>query len=123
MTRFGAYGSLANFSLPAGFSVLASKVRISVAPPISSVTTRRSPATPVETMRAPFGSIGRGIGGDSAFPGAEKAVADGDQHGGHRQRRGQARDQHHPPHPREQRGLLGGRFGRNRFSVMQGSSE
>ena len=44
---------------------------------------------------------------------AVKTVPDGDQNHGHRQRRGQARDQHHPPHPRHQRGLLGGRFGRN----------
>ena len=34
--------------------------------------------------------------------------------GPERERRGQARDHHHPPHPRDQRGLLGGRFGRGR---------
>jgi len=50
------HGSIANFSFPAGFSVCASKLWISVAPPTSSVTRSRSPAVPVETMRAPFGS-------------------------------------------------------------------
>ena len=52
-----AQGSLTNFSFPAGFSVFASNVRISVVPPTSSVTTSRSPATAVETMRAPFGRV------------------------------------------------------------------
>jgi len=51
-----AYGSFANFNRPVGFSVLASKVRISVAPPISSVITSWSPATAVDAIRAPFGS-------------------------------------------------------------------
>jgi hypothetical protein len=51
-----AHGSLANLSFPAGFSVCASKLWISVAPPTSSVTRSRSPATPVATIRAPFGS-------------------------------------------------------------------
>ena len=41
---------------PAGFSVCASKVWISVTPPTSSVTRSRSPATPVETIREPLGS-------------------------------------------------------------------
>jgi hypothetical protein len=50
-------GSLTNFSVPAGFNVCASKVRISVTPRISSVTTSLSPATPVETMRAPLGKV------------------------------------------------------------------
>jgi 23S rRNA pseudouridine1911/1915/1917 synthase len=62
-----------------------------------------------------FRQHGCGIGGHGAIPAAEKAVADGDQHGGDGQRRGKACDQHHPPHPREQRGLLGGRFGDNGF--------
>ena len=108
-------GSLTNLSFPAGFSVLASKVRISVTPPISSVTTSRSPATAVETMRAPLGSVAMMsvAGCRGASLAAVKTVPDGDQDHGHRQRRGQARDQHHPPHPRQQRGLLGGRFGRN----------
>ena len=108
-----SHGSLTNFSFPAGFSVLASKVRISVAPPMSSVTTSRSPAMPVATMRAPLGKHRGGLGGDDASLGAEKTVADGDQDGRDRQRRGQAGDQHHPPHPREKHGLFGGRFGRN----------
>src|ERR1700730_10436141 len=52
-----AHGSLANVSPPVRFCVRASEVRVLGAPPISSVTTRRSPATAVETMRAPFGSM------------------------------------------------------------------
>ena len=110
-------GSLTNFSLPAGFSVLASKVRISVTPPISSVTTSRSPATAVETMRAPFGSVAvMSRGGRGRFPRCGKGGSRRrSEHGRDRQRRGQARDQHHPPHPRKQRGLLGGRFGRNGY--------
>ena len=52
---------------------------------------------------------------DSASLRPEKAVADGDENGRHRQRRGQARNQHQPPHPRKQGGLLGSRFGRNSF--------
>jgi hypothetical protein len=55
----------------------------------------------------------RDVGGDNASLGAEKTIADGDQNGRNRQRRGKAGNQHHPPHPREQRGLLGGGFGRN----------
>src|SRR5712664_3550617 len=55
-SRWLSHGSFANLNRPAGFSVFASKVRISVTPPISSVRTSRSPATPVATMRAPFGS-------------------------------------------------------------------
>jgi hypothetical protein len=51
-----AQGSFANFSRPVGFMVRASKVRISVVPPTSSVTTSWSPATAVATMRAPLGS-------------------------------------------------------------------
>ena len=52
----GRYGSVAKRSRPAGFSVLASNVRISIAPPVSIVTAMRSSATAVATMRAPFGS-------------------------------------------------------------------
>ena len=105
----------------------ASKVRISVVPPISSVTTSRSPATPVETMRAPFGRVAVTSVGDSASLGAEKTIADGDQNGGDRQRRGQARDQHQPPHPREQArparvSVRAQQFRSSRLSSQQGSS-
>jgi len=41
------YGSGANFRLPAGFRVCASKVRISVVPFTSSISTSLSPATAV----------------------------------------------------------------------------
>ena len=90
-------------------------MRISVTPPISSVSTSRSPAT---AGRDDAGALGQGCdnvraGCRGASLAAVKTVPDGDQDHGHRQRRGQARDQHHPPHPRHQRGLLGGRFGRN----------
>src|SRR5260221_8609793 len=44
---------------------------------------------------------------------AIKAVTDSDQDDADGQRRGQAGDHHHSPHPRKQGGLLGGRFGRN----------
>src|SRR5262249_20749336 len=50
------HGSGANLSRPIGLSVLASKVRISIAPPMSSVTAMRSSASAVETTRAPFGN-------------------------------------------------------------------
>ena len=49
-------GSIANRSRPAGFSVLASKVRISMPLPVSTVTVIRSSATAVAMMREPFGS-------------------------------------------------------------------
>jgi hypothetical protein len=49
------HGSVAKRSRPVGRKVLRSKVRISVAPPTSSVTAMRSSATPVATMRAPLG--------------------------------------------------------------------
>ena len=42
----------------------------------------------------------------------KKTVADGNQNGRDREPRGQARNQHHAPHPRKQRGLFGGRFAR-----------
>src|ERR1700722_6173091 len=51
----GVQGSLTNLRRPAALSVCASNVRISVVPPTSSVTTTRSPATPVETIFAPLG--------------------------------------------------------------------
>src|SRR5215471_8310933 len=50
------HGSTTNRSRPSGLSVFASKVRTSSVPPISTVTTMRSPATAVETTRAPLGS-------------------------------------------------------------------
>jgi hypothetical protein len=51
------HGSLTNFSFPTGLNVFTSNVRISVTPAVSTVTTTRSPATPVETIRAPFGRV------------------------------------------------------------------
>src|SRR5262249_18028096 len=51
-----AHGSVAKRRRPVGLSVLASKVRISIAPPTSSVTAMRSSATAALMMRAPFGS-------------------------------------------------------------------
>jgi len=50
------YGSWAKRSLPTGLRVLRSKVRISSAPPVSSVITMRSSATAVATTRAPVGT-------------------------------------------------------------------
>ena len=50
------HGSVANRSRPVGRRVRRSKVRISIAPLISTVTTTRSSATAVEVMRAPLGS-------------------------------------------------------------------
>lgn len=55
-----------------GLRVLASKVRISVVPPTSSVTARRSPAVPVATMRAPFGSMAVRSGPDAELPSPRK---------------------------------------------------
>src|SRR5579883_1401959 len=49
------HGSLTNLKRPTAFSVCASKVRISIAPPMSSVTTTVLPAMPVETIFADFG--------------------------------------------------------------------
>ena len=70
--------------------------------------------------------------GGGASLGAEKTVADGDEDGRDRQRRGKARDQHQPPHPREQRSLFQGGFRRSNFgharlflegiSLQQGSA-
>jgi len=61
----------------------------------------------------------RDVGGVGASLGAEKTVADGDQNGRYRQRRGKARNQHQAPHPRKQRGLLGCRFGRGAFGHVR----
>ena len=102
-----------------GLQRMASKVRISVVPPISRVTTSRSPATPVETMRAPFGSVA--VISVQPLRASLATRKDGSRWRParpHRHRRGQARDQHHPPDPREQGGLFGGRFG-PMVSVMQ----
>jgi len=66
------YGSTAKRRRPVGFRVLASKVRISVVPAMSSVTARRSPAVPVATMRAPLGSIAVRSGPEAVLPSPRK---------------------------------------------------
>src|SRR3984957_5502217 len=60
-----------------------------------------------------LGQDGGDLGRSNASLGAKKTVADGNQNGRDRQRRGKARDQHHAPDPRKQRGLFRGRIGRN----------
>src|SRR5262249_40939385 len=51
-----AHGSVAKRSRPVGLSVLTSKVRISIAPPTSSVTAMRASAPAAAMTRAPLGS-------------------------------------------------------------------
>ena len=60
-----------------------------------------------------LGQDGGDLGRSNASLGAKKTVADGNQNGRDRQRRGKAGNQHQAPHPRKQRGLFGGRIGRN----------
>ena len=106
-------GSVANLIRPVSFSVLTSKVRISVAPAISSVTTMRSSATAVAVTRAPFGKVimasARRRGAVSA--GAVNTVADDADHSRDRKERGQARYDHQPAHPRDHAGGDGVEFG------------
>src|ERR1700722_825321 len=65
-----------------------------------------------DDLRA-LGQYGGDLGRGNASLGAKKTVADGNQNGRDRQRRGKAGNQHQAPHPRKQRGLFGGRIGRN----------
>ena len=57
---------------PISFSVLMSKVRISVKPPMSSVTTMRSSAMELATTRAPFGNVMMPSAVAAALPPARK---------------------------------------------------
>ena len=80
---------MANLSRPVSLSVFTSKVRISIAPPISSVTTTRSPATVLEVTRAPFGRRDNRVDGRcGASAGVENAIADDTDHSGERDQGG-----------------------------------
>ena len=61
-------GSVTKRRLPAGASVLLSKVRASSAPASSMVTTMRSPAPAIATTRAPLGSVAVTSGRAAALP-------------------------------------------------------
>ncbi len=114
----GFHGSLANRSRPAGCSVLASNVRISVTPLRSSVTTTRSPETPVAITLAPFGSIATAsTWTGSAVAALVDAIADhGDDHRNAEQGR-DAGNHRHPPHLVDHR--LRGRVERLAVGVFQ----
>ncbi len=112
-------GSVANLIRPVSWSVLTSKVRISVAPPISSVTTMRSPATAVAMTRAGFRQRDDRFGRRGAnTAGVENAVADDADHGGDRNQRREPRYDHHQPHARGEarRGGIG--LGRRRVAAI-----
>ena len=60
-----------------------------------------------------LGQNGRHLGRIGASIRLEKTVADGDQNGRNREPRCQARNQHHAPNARKQRGMFGCRLARN----------
>src|ERR1700728_2319719 len=109
----GAQGSVANLMRPVSFSVFTSKVRISLTPPTSSVTTMRSAATAVAITRAPLGSAMVASAGTpgAGSPGMENPVADDGDHRDDCDHRREAGYDQEPARPRHHAGRLAG-YGR-----------
>ena len=91
-------GSVANLMRPVSWSVLTSKVRISVAPPISSVTTIAIAGNRGGDDARRFRQRDDRFGRRANTAGVKETVADDTDHGGDRNQRRETRYDHHQPH-------------------------